>query len=45
MLYVHGLGHFHPPNELTNAFLEELDIGTTRASSGSATPPEPRRRR
>jgi len=29
MLHVHGLGHFHPPNELTNAFLEELDIGTT----------------
>ena len=23
-----GLGHFHPKNELTNAFLESLDIGT-----------------
>jgi len=27
-LYVHGLGHFHPENEITNAFLESLDIGT-----------------
>ncbi len=27
-LYVHGLGHFHPENEITNRFLEELDIGT-----------------
>lgn len=26
--YLHGLGHFHPPNEITNRFLEELDIGT-----------------
>lgn len=23
-----GLGHFHPENEVTNAFLESLDIGT-----------------
>ena len=29
MLHVHGLGHFHPENEISNAFLEELDIGTT----------------
>ncbi len=29
MLYLHGLGHFHPPNELTNTFLEALNIGTT----------------
>jgi 3-oxoacyl-[acyl-carrier-protein] synthase-3 len=28
MLFLHGLGHFHPENELTNRFLEELDIGT-----------------
>jgi 3-oxoacyl-[acyl-carrier-protein] synthase III len=28
-VYVHGLGHFHPENEITNAFLVELDIGTT----------------
>lgn len=28
-LFLHGLGHFHPPNEITNQFLEELDIGTT----------------
>ena len=28
-LYVHGLGHFHPENELSNRFLEELDIGTS----------------
>jgi 3-oxoacyl-[acyl-carrier-protein] synthase-3 len=25
---LHGLGHFHPENEITNRFLEELDIGT-----------------
>jgi 3-oxoacyl-[acyl-carrier-protein] synthase-3 len=24
-----GLGHFHPENEITNRFLEELDIGTS----------------
>lgn len=29
MLHLHGLGHFHPENEISNAFLEELDIGTT----------------
>jgi len=28
-LFLHGLGHFHPENEITNRFLEELDIGTT----------------
>lgn len=27
-LYLHGLGHFHPENEITNRFLEELDIST-----------------
>jgi 3-oxoacyl-[acyl-carrier-protein] synthase-3 len=27
-LYLHGMGHFHPENEITNRFLEELDIGT-----------------
>ena len=27
-LHVHGLGHFHPGNEITNQFLEDLDIGT-----------------
>ena len=27
-LYLHGLGHFHPENEISNAFLETLDIGT-----------------
>ncbi len=30
-LYLHGLGHFHPENEITNAFLNELDIGTSEA--------------
>ena len=30
-LYLHGLGHFHPENEITNRFLEDLDIGTTDA--------------
>lgn len=29
--YLHGLGHSHPDNEITNQFLEELDIGTTDA--------------
>ena len=28
-LYVHGLGHFHPENEISNRLLEELEIGTT----------------
>jgi len=27
-VYLHGLGHFHPENQITNAFLEALDIGT-----------------
>src|SRR5436853_360702 len=29
MIFVHGLGHFHPENVIDNAFLESLDIGTT----------------
>jgi 3-oxoacyl-[acyl-carrier-protein] synthase-3 len=28
VLYIHGIGHFHPENEIDNAFLEALDIGT-----------------
>ncbi|MCP5044161.1 MAG: ketoacyl-ACP synthase III [bacterium] len=28
-LHLHGLGHFHPPSEITNAFLESLDIDTS----------------
>jgi len=28
-LHLHGLGHFHPENEITNRFLEELEIGTS----------------
>ena len=31
MLYLHSLGHFHPENEIDNAFLESLDIGTNHA--------------
>lgn len=27
MLYIHGVGHFHPENVIDNAFLESLDIG------------------
>jgi len=27
-LYLHGIGHFHPEAEITNQFLEQLDIGT-----------------
>jgi 3-oxoacyl-[acyl-carrier-protein] synthase-3 len=30
-LYLHGIGHFHPENQITNAFLESLDIGTTES--------------
>ncbi len=28
MLHINGIGHFHPENEIDNAFLEALDIGT-----------------
>ena len=28
MIYLHGMGHFHPENIITNKFLEDLDIGT-----------------
>jgi 3-oxoacyl-[acyl-carrier-protein] synthase-3 len=28
MIHLHGIGHFHPENEIDNAFLEALDIGT-----------------
>lgn len=27
-LHLHGMGHFHPENEISNAFLEDLDIET-----------------
>jgi len=30
-LYLHGVGHFHPENEISNRFLEELGIGTNDA--------------
>jgi len=30
-VYLHGIGHFHPETEITNHFLEELDIGTSDA--------------
>ncbi|MCZ6465627.1 MAG: ketoacyl-ACP synthase III [Proteobacteria bacterium] len=30
-MHLHGLGHCHPENEITNRFLEELDIGTSDA--------------
>jgi 3-oxoacyl-[acyl-carrier-protein] synthase-3 len=29
-LWLHGLGHFHPENEITNRFLTDLDIGTNQ---------------
>jgi 3-oxoacyl-[acyl-carrier-protein] synthase-3 len=29
LLYLHAVGHFHPENVIDNAFLEDLDIGTT----------------
>lgn len=28
LIYIHGLGHFHPENIITNSFLENLDIDT-----------------
>lgn len=28
-MFLHALGHFHPPNVLDNAFLEALEIGTS----------------
>jgi 3-oxoacyl-[acyl-carrier-protein] synthase III len=28
MIFIHGMGHFHPENIIDNAFLESLDIGT-----------------
>jgi 3-oxoacyl-[acyl-carrier-protein] synthase-3 len=31
MLYLHGIGHFHPENVITNRFLEDLGIGTDEA--------------
>jgi len=27
MLYLHGIGHFHPETVIDNRFLESLDIG------------------
>ncbi len=30
-VHLHGLGHFHPETEITNPFLEALDIGTSDA--------------
>ncbi len=29
MLFIHGIGHFHPENRIDNRFLESLGIGTT----------------
>jgi 3-oxoacyl-[acyl-carrier-protein] synthase-3 len=31
MIYLHGLGHFHPPTVIDNAFLTGLNIGTDEA--------------
>ena len=28
MIYIHGIGHFHPENVIDNQFFEELNIGT-----------------
>jgi 3-oxoacyl-[acyl-carrier-protein] synthase-3 len=30
-MFIHGIGHWHPPTQLDNAFLESLDLGTTDA--------------
>ena len=32
-LYLHGLGHFHPDNEITNPFLESLELIESLGSS------------
>ena len=29
-VHLHGLGHFHPEPQISNQFLEELDIGTSQ---------------
>jgi len=29
VLYIHGMGHYHPENVITNRFIEELDIGSS----------------
>ncbi len=29
MIFIHGVGHFHPENVIDNAFLTSLDIGTS----------------
>ena len=29
LIYIHGMGHFHPDNVIDNGFLEELDIDTS----------------
>ena len=29
MIHLHGIGHFHPENVISNDFLESLDIGTS----------------
>lgn len=31
MIYIHGLGYYHPENVIDNKFLEGLDIGTSDA--------------
>lgn len=28
MIYLHGIGHFHPENVITNRFISDLDIGS-----------------
>ncbi len=28
MIYLHGMGHYHPPTQIDNAFLESLEIGS-----------------
>jgi len=30
LIYIHGIGHFHPQNIISNSFLEDLDIGTNQ---------------
>ena len=30
-VFLHGMGHAHPQVEITNRFLEDLDIGTSDA--------------
>jgi hypothetical protein len=37
MLYLHGIGHYHPETEIDNRFLLDLDIRTVHSAFGETT--------